>query len=526
MNILKIIYFGLLVMATVVPAKHALHMFQQNRYELKRYSAWLIENFARALKRGVIPLLILIVTLVPSIITPRTGLVVCVIMAALLVGYEIGKEREAQYIKPLVYTGRVKRQIVVLAIILLAIYSTVFFYDNKYLNWGVLALTYIGPWLLMFVVGGITSPIEHAVQNWYLKDAKKHLEEHTNLIKIGITGSYGKTSTKNVMQAVISEKYNTLMTPASYNTPMGITRTVRDMLKPIHRVFVCEMGADKVGDISELMDFVHPSIGVITSIGPQHLATFGSQENITKEKMQMIEQLPKDGLGVLNYDNALIRQYNVQNPVSLVTYGIDYTDVDYRAEQIAYSENGSTFVVKHAEDSISFETKLLGKLNILNILATIAVARHLGISWPLIQRAVKEMKQVEHRLELKKINGLTFIDDAFNANPSGAEMAIDVLSKMDGKRFVVTPGMIDLGPQQATINHTFGMQMVGKVDEVILVGEDQVRPIYEGLEEAGFDMDHVKVVSSVKEAFAIIWAFATKEDKILLENDLPDAFSH
>ena len=526
MNILKILYFGLLLVATLVPAKHALHMFQQNRYELKRYFHWLIENFARAAKRGVLPLLIILVTLIPAIITPRTALVICVIMAALLVGYEIGKEREAQYIKPLVYTGRVKRQIVLMAILCILIYSSVFFYDEKYLNWGVLAFTYIGPWLLMFVVGAITSPIEHGVQNWYLKDAKKKLDAHNNLIKIGITGSYGKTSTKNVMQAVLSEKYNTLMTPASFNTPMGITKTVQELLKPIHQVFICEMGADKVGDITELMEFVHPSVGIVTSIGPQHLATFGSQENITREKMQMIERLPENGVGVLNYDNELIRNYKLTRNIPIITYGIKSQDVDYHAENIKYSENGTKFTVCHEDGRVDFDTKLLGKLNILNILSSIAVARHLGISWALIQRAVKEVKQVEHRLEIKKINGLTFIDDAFNANPSGAKTALNVLSEMPGKRYIVTPGMIDLGPQQATINRTFGTQMLGKVDEVILVGADQVQPIYEGLEESGFDMDHVKVVSSVKEAFAIIWAHATKEDTILLENDLPDAFSH
>jgi UDP-N-acetylmuramoyl-tripeptide--D-alanyl-D-alanine ligase len=325
---------------------------------------------------------------------------------------------------------------------------------------------------------------------------------------------------------MISEQYNSLMTPASYNTPMGITRTIREMLKPIHRVFVCEMGADHVGDITELMEFVQPQIGVVTSIGPQHLNTFGSQENITKEKMQMIELLPQDGFGILNYDNEFIRNYKIQNKVETVTYGVHSRDVDYYADEIAYTASGSAFTVVHGDERIRLETKLLGELNILNILSAVACARHLGVEWKVIERAVRTMKQVEHRLELKMINGHRFIDDAFNANPTGSAMALDVLGMMPGTRWIVTPGMIDLGPKQEEVNRNFGRQMKGKADEVILVGRSQTKPIYDGLQEAGFDMDHVSVVDRVNEAFAIVYQRADANDTILLENDLPDAFNH
>lgn len=136
------------------------------------------------------------------------------------------------------------------------------------------------------------------------------------------------------------------------------------------------------------------------------------------------------------------------------------------------------------------------------------------------------MKQVEHRLELKTINGYRFIDDAFNSNPVGSAMALEVLSMMPNTRYVVTPGMIDLGAIQDDANKEFGRKMKGKADEVLLVGEIQTKPIYEGLEEVGFDMNRVIVVKTVKEAFAHIYRHALPTDTILLENDLPDAFSH
>jgi UDP-N-acetylmuramoyl-tripeptide--D-alanyl-D-alanine ligase len=286
------------------------------------------------------------------------------------------------------------------------------------------------------------------------------------------------------------------------------------------------MGADHVGEITYLMKFVQPSVGVVTSIGPQHLSTFGSQENIIREKMQEIELLPSDGFGIMNYDNEMIRNYHVKNPVKCATYGIQSNDVDYRAEEIRYTPTGSSFTVVHGEERIQMETKLLGEHNILNILSAVAAARHLGVEWNVIRRAVKTMKQVEHRLELKNINGYRFIDDAFNSNPVGSAMALEVLGMMPNRRYIVTPGMIDLGEKQDEMNREFGRKMKGKADTVILVGEQQTKAIYEGLEESGFDMKQVLVVKAVREAFDFIYETADKKDTILLENDLPDAFSH
>ena len=515
-----------IVLFALIPEKHALHMFQQNRYELTRFTTWLKDNKSTILKGGILALILAIVvlalSLIPSLIISYGLIVLCIIICAFI---QISKEKKTSYIKPLVYTGRVKRQIVVTAILYLLLFILLSNLCGKYLAFVLVLISYYGSYLLIYPMALITTPIEKGVQQGFINDAKKILQSHTRLKIIGITGSYGKTSTKNVVRAIISQKYNTLMTPASYNTPMGITRTIREMLKPIHEVFVCEMGADKVGDITELMDFVHPQVGIVTSIGPQHLQTFGTQENIIREKMQMIEKLPKDGLGILNYDNEFIRNYKVNNSVKIITYGIHNENVDYRAIDIEYHSTGSTFTVIHEDEKITLTTKLLGELNILNILSAIACARYYGISWNAIEKGVKDMKQVEHRLEIKKINGYTFIDDAFNANPSGAHMAVTVLGNMPNKRYIVTPGMIDLGVKQTEINYQFGKDMIGNADFVILVGEEQTKPIYNGLVENGYKKDQILVVSHVKEAFNYIYTHATTQDVILLENDLPDAFS-
>ena len=522
MSWLQWILIVFLLAEMAVPSKRALHMFQQNRYENGRYASWMKQGFADKVLAMILPLVIAAAACVLALLF-RPGTVILMIAAALAAALLVMDEKNQSYIKPLVYTARVKRQIAVMAVL-----SAVLMIILVRVHLGALTplAGLLAPWFLIYLMALITMPVEKQVHRYYLNDAKKILRSHTDLISIGITGSYGKTSTKNIMQAMLSEQFNSLMTPASFNTPMGISRTVREMLKPIHKVFICEMGADHVGDITELMEFVRPSIGVVTSIGPQHLLTFGSQENITREKMQMIELLPRDGFGILNYDNEFIRNYHVNNPVETVTYGIQNPDADYRAVDIRYSASGSSFTVVHGDESAELETKLLGELNILNILSAVACARHLGVDWKIIKRAVRNMKQVEHRLELKVINGRRFIDDAFNANPAGSAMALDVLGRMPGKRVVVTPGMIDLGERQAEINRAFGARMKDRADLVILVGPTQTKPVYEGLRESGFDMDSVIVTDTVKEAFAYVYQNTGSEDTILLENDLPDAFSY
>ncbi|MCR4950655.1 MAG: UDP-N-acetylmuramoyl-tripeptide--D-alanyl-D-alanine ligase [Solobacterium sp.] len=522
--VMKLILAAAFVWAALIPCKRALHMFQQNRYEVKRYFKWMKSSWAINAASAALPLILCVIAAVCGLFLKGIvrDVVLCVLMA-LNGAYLWGAESEKNYIKPLVYTARVKRQIAVMAV-LAALCLFVFLKSD--LAFLLPAGSFLLPWLLIYLMAWITMPVEAMVRQRYINEARKILADHKDLIRIGITGSFGKTSTKNIMQSMLSEQYNSLMTPASYNTPLGITRTIREMLKPIHKVFVCEMGADHVGEITYLMNFVHPSIGLVTSIGPQHLNTFGSQENIIHEKMQMIELLPSDGFGILNYDNDFIRNYKVQNNVETVTYGIRSKDVDYRAEDIVYSPTGSSFTVVHGDERVHIETKLLGELNILNILSAIACARHLNVSWNVIQRAAKQMKQVEHRLEMRNINGYRFIDDAFNSNPVGSAMALEVLSMMPNTRVIVTPGMIDLGEKQAEYNKAFGEKMKDKADIVILVGENQTKPIVEGLEASGFDMNNVHVMNTVKEAFAYVYQHCTPKDTILLENDLPDAFSH
>ncbi|MCF0108500.1 MAG: UDP-N-acetylmuramoyl-tripeptide--D-alanyl-D-alanine ligase [Erysipelotrichaceae bacterium] len=512
-----------LIISVIIPIKHLLHMFQQNRYEVGRMVKWLKDNIGDEVKRMAPYTGAMILLVILGFFAPDTATVLALVVSVLWSLYSIKAESKRSYIKPLVYTARVKRQMITIYVI------NALFIVCLVVGWGIripiaCLIVPLMNYIWLFVMHFFNLPIEEMVKNKYLNEAKKILADRSDLIKIGITGSYGKTSSKNIIQEVISDRYFSLMTPGSYNTPMGITRTIREMLKPLHQVFVCEMGADHVGDISYLCDFVKPTIGLVTSIGPQHLQTFGSQENIINEKMQMIEKLPPNGVGIINNDNDFIRNYQVKNTCKLVSYGMDH-EADYMAYDVSFGPTGSTFKVKGEGEEYEFETKLLGRHNVDNILSAIVIGRQLGVTWKDLQKAVKRVKYVEHRLEIKKINGLTFIDDAFNSNPVGSAMALEVLSSMPGKRFIVTPGMIDLGERQDEFNKEFGKKMKGCADEVILVGEKQTQAIVQGLKEVGFDEEHLHVCKNVKGAFALVYQMADETSTILLENDLPDAFN-
>lgn len=510
----------------IVPIKNALHMFQQNRYELRRFGPWLMGEFKYQLKHSKLWMIVLalyfvlaLVAYFSSFLAPSMTIGVNLALA-LYLHYQ---DRSLVKIKPLVYTNRVKRQAVVMFLCVTGLMLIVWPHGWMIRIFGTLMLI-LSTWLLVFIVTLLTAPFEILVKQSFIKQARSILKGHPNLIKIGITGSYGKTSTKNILNEVLSSTYYVLSTPASFNTPMGLTITIREHLKPVHQVFIAEMGADKVGEIEFLSKFIQPKIGIITSIGPQHLNTFKTIENIIHEKMRLAENLPSDGLAVLNMDNEYIRNYKLRNSCQVIRYGIDQ-EADLKAFDINYSPSGSQFKVSYQDEVYHFSTRLLGKHNIANILSSIAVGIYCGVTFKQLQQAVSQVNYIEHRLQLKIINGFQYIDNAFNSNPEGSKMSLDVLELMPGHRTIITPGMIDLGHKQDEYNKAFGAYMKGKADTVLLIGQTQTQAIYEGLVESGFNMTNVKVFDKVRQAFDYIERNATRNDITLLENDLPDAFN-
>ncbi len=522
------IYMIVLAIVLFVPTKQSLHMFQQNRYELIRFIPWIRHSMFTAKLKILLTLIpfagYLAVFFIRS--EPYQWLLAFLITVLIGVIFYVSEYRK-HYVKPLVFTHRVLRQLSVFYLFWLSMFVLVH-WIGTITAWSILSMLMLPlTWVLILLVAIVTEPIEAFVKKIYVFLAKRKLKKQPNLIKIGITGSYGKTTSKHIVHDILSASYYCLMTPASYNTPMGITITIRNHLKPLHQVFICEMGADKVNEIQYLSQLVQPQFGVVTAVGPQHLNTFKKIENIVIEKMKLIENLPLSGVGVINLDNEHIRNYRIKNKCLVLTVGIHSVDVDFKANNIEYTPEGTTFEIMTKDQvSIPFKTRLLGEHNVLNILISVALGKQLGIDWESLQQSVASLRQVTNRLEVKQMFGYRVIDNSYNSNPISAKNSLDVLSMMPNRRFIITPGMIELGELQAYHNKQFGLYMINRADFVVLIGKLQTHPIMEGLQESGFDMDHVVVVDSMVKAFDVIKKHADIHDTILIENDLPDAFIH
>lgn len=387
----------------------------------------------------------------------------------------------------------------------------------------VLSMYKISSILIMVFASILSYPVIRAKNNRYVKEAKNILKEHKNLKIIGITGSYGKTSTKNIINAILSEKYSTVMTPKSYNTTLGVTKTIREYIKPYTEIFVCEMGASRLGDIKEICNFVKPDISVITSIGPQHLSTFKSIENIIKEKFQIVKMAKNKSISVLNVDNEIIKDNykDYTDEKEVITYGLNSKNC--YVKNISMSEYGSTFDIVLNNEIINIKTKLLGKHNIYNILCAVIIAKKLGMKNDEITKAVQKIMPIEHRLELKYMGNILALDDSFNSNPEGAKMAIECLCMFESKyRVLVTPGMVELGSREREYNKKLG-KFATKCDFVILVNSNITKYVKEGLDELNYK-NYVEV-SSIYEAFDKLNELNSNNDLIaLVENDLPDCY--
>ena len=497
-----------------------MHMLQLNTYKNLEQIPWMKKKPGKYL-----PNLFLIVWGLVFIFFGNPVLYILSALFSLLLIPVNTPYRKAK--KPFVVTARVKRMFVTQGILTAALFVGLFFVcrgePKRYAFLYIVELEALYP-LMTLLVNLVNRPMEKGINRWYINDAKKKLKSMPNLHKVGITGSYGKTSMKFYLSELLSSQYETLKTPESFNTPMGVVKTVRGSLKKTDRYFLCEMGARHVGDIKELTDIVHPRHGGITAIGEQHLETFRTVENIIHTKYELADALPADGLLFLNGDSANIR--NNLPDRQYITYGTR-EDNDYYASDVVVSEAGTEFTVNHPAtgESVRFAMRLIGQAGVVNVTGAIAVANNFGIPLESMRVPVRKIRPVPHRMQMINRGEFTFIDDAYNSNPAGCRAALDGLAMCDGHKILVTPGMVELGSEQDRLNAEFGAQAAAVCDHIILVGENQTRPIAEGALNAGFDKSRLFIASGLDEAMNFVRAIKTDRKKfVLLENDLPDNY--
>jgi UDP-N-acetylmuramoyl-tripeptide--D-alanyl-D-alanine ligase len=285
------------------------------------------------------------------------------------------------------------------------------------------------------------------------------------------------------------------------------------------------MGAKQTNDIKEICDLVHPTIGIVTAVGEMHLETFKTVENIQNTKFELINSLPCGGLGVINNDSQYISSYKgITSPCKIIRYAVE-GEGDYKAGDVKYGASGVSFTLDNGEQ---FSSRLLGDGNLLNILAAIAVADHLGVPTAKQKNAIARLQPVEHRLSMKVSGGITVLDDAYNSNPQGAKMALAVLKgftvAQGNKRIVITPGFVEMGARQAEANKELGRTIATSCDYAIVVNATNRDAIKSGIDEGGLSEDKYFLADSLNHAHARLAQILRAGDVVLYENDLPDNF--
>lgn len=515
--------------------RYNLHMFQLNGYKNGEHIHWLKKNVSRQYLLILIGISGILSMCLPGIVTlllQTAAVLICMKYYLYL--------KKTNTKKKLVYTARVKRLILTdsILVILLLVLTGVFLGVGRIA--GAFAILTMLQIIALVIVNWINRPVEGMINQHYINDAKKKLRSVPDLTVIGVTGSYGKTSVKYYLDTLLKEHFEVLITPESYNTPMGVVKTIRSSLKPSHQIFICEMGARHVGDIKEICDIVHPEHGIITSVGPQHLETFFNMDNIVNTKFELADALPEVGLLFLNGDNEYIRNHSgkYKNKIFYTTgewakareleSQIEEGEVSqyYQTGDMKLSRTGTEFTVTAPDgEKETFQMRLLGEHNVINVAGAVAVANTLGIPLKQLKVPVRRIQPVAHRMQLLERGNYTIIDDAFNSNPVGSRAAVETLKQFEGVRILITPGMVELGEKEEEYNYKFGTYAADCCDYILLVGEKHTAPIHKGVLESGFSQERCRVFEKLEDALSFAYSIKAEGHKfILLENDLPDNY--
>lgn len=460
-----------------------------------------------------------------------------------------------EYINKIKNTKRLIRQCV-LYVVLCLLMSILFLEINAYYLTIFLPLIFFLQYIIFNLVLIILYPIEKIIGAKFIKSAKKKLADNNKLIKIGITGSFGKTSTKEILNSILSCEYYTLSTPKSFNTPFGISKTINESLLNSHEIFICEMGAKRKGEITELCKMVSIDCGIVTAVGRQHLETFGSLENVYKTKKELPDYLYQK-FCVFNLMNDFVMQmykeylylksgvFTLQKRNYLNVHKSFKTSKSFKcsknknlkilfefpknnnvyAKNIVSSSDFSTFEIWKDKNFIcDVKTELIGIHNIINILLASAMALTIGISPKSIVRGVGNIKNIKARFEKNKnTNGAIIINNGYNSNLDSAPYTLKALNLFDAKhKLVVTPGLVEC-KNAFDDNYKFGKLLAKYCTEVIIVKKINRNAIKKGLISSGFDEKKIHIVDSFTEVRGVLEK-ATEDYVILIENDLPDNY--
>ena len=365
----------------------------------------------------------------------------------------------------------------------------------------------------------IVTPFDRIMKKHLIARARSimHANE-TRVTVIGISGSYGKTSTREILATILQEKFNVIRLNENVNTDVGIADfVVRNAVRFEEQcVFIVEMGAYKEGDIRAICDFVKPDYSILTGINESHLERFGSFDKIVRTKFELATSAAK--LTAMNFDDENVQKnyqrFKIENVAGVFSYDID----KFRALP---DFGGIEFVY----EGVTFTTKLLARHNVMLILLAANIAKALGMTMQEIADGVRNINHIPHRLEpiYNKENNVWVIDDSYNGNINGIASGIDVLLRAEGRKIVMTPGLVELGSETRMQHRKIGTLYAEKgVNLVLLIKSRAAEFIIEGMEAHGFS--HYRLFKTTEEAHEKLAQIIKPGDTIIFQNDLPDNY--
>lgn len=532
-----------LALATLVAlgarAYRSLHMLQLEGYRPER---WLRHSVERISWREVGPIVAYLATLALGAVlvaarVPGAGWVLLgIALAETIVLAWLVFSRPAK--KPIAWTARMLRLTGMTALVSLVACGAVA-WTLAASGAGALALAgavlvaYAGGGLLvvcapLFVLAALSlaEPVEAAVRRGYISAAHERLATVKPLV-IGVTGSYGKTTTKNALAAALSGRYKVLASPESYNTLLGVVRTINEQLADDTEVFIVEMGARQTGDIAEICALVHPTVGIITRLGPQHLEYFKTEENVVRTKSELLCSLPAEGFAVLDADGLTdFAQPDGWSVRALRVSAREDAQPDALLADVTVGRDGTTFtLVREGREGFSATTPLLGRHAAINCSLAALAALELGVTPDMVREGLRSMAPVQHRLEIVRNDSVVVIDDAFNSNPDGFSAALEVLGSISGRHILVTPGMIELGEATVPAHERVAKAAAAVCDVVILVGKTAPAEFADTMVASGLPAERLIRTATLTEATEALGHLIAAGDVVLFENDLPDNFA-
>ena len=500
--------------------------FQQERYSTKSFLKFIFHKYQLIDKR--LSIILFFYTIFAT--GTKIYLLDIIVMSSLFIifGFLTPNPTSGFAKKKIDFTKRLKRILSITFVYDVFFAISLFFYTYKLETKGIYCFCEIMGYMILLIqilplsliLANITLvPFELYIKQKYINEAKSKLEKYHPIV-IGITGSFGKTSTKNILNHILSSVSTSMTTKRSINTLMGITQVIREELKSAYKYFIVEVGTSNKGRIKKICKLVKPQYGILTAIGSAHFENFKSKDAIAKEKFDLIKSVKsRNGKYIINpslVDDKYIKKYKADK-------------INFSVNNISVSISGISFKLNYNKNTYDISAPIFGIHQAENISLAFIMALNLGIPADTIIASLKTLPQTEHRLEVKaQTNGSIIIDDAFNSNISGFKSALDTLSilakEKKGRAILITPGMVELGSEHDNQHKEVALKALDTCDIVIAVVPERIKSFVDTFKKDKKQNQEIILVNNLKEAQDWLNTNIKANDVVLYENDLPDIF--